>query len=271
MPKVDRSGVKIDYEVVGTGKKEIVLINGMGRDRNSWIMQRHALSERFTLILYDHRGCGKSDSPKDGYDMPNLVEDLKSVIEAAGFKRPVLMGVSMGGIVAQSFAVTYPDSIGGLVLISTSAGKPGLGNLTKRFEQYVKDMPDCDPEERVKRGLTLIFSLEFVEKNREAIDALIPGFMESSASPEVYNELLPRLKDYSIYDKLNSIKVPVLVLAGDADAIVDPENTRELARVIPGAREIIYPGAGHGLVIERYEDLNRDVIDFISKLDEKKQ
>lgn len=270
MPKVNRSGVNIDYEVVGSGPKKIVLINGMGRDRNSWVMQKHALSERFSVILYDHRGCGKSDSPKDGYDMPNLVEDLKSVMEAARFDKPVLMGVSMGGMVAQSFAVTYPDMFGALVLISTAAGKPGLGNLTEQFERYVKDMPGCEPEERIKRGLALIFSPEFVKKNKEAIDALIPGLMESSASPEVYNELLPNLKDFSTYDRLSGIEAPVLVLSGDADAIVNPENTRELARVIPGAREIIYPGAGHGLVIERYEELNRDVIEFVSGLEGKK-
>ncbi len=270
MPKVDRNGIKIDYEVVGSGPKRIVLINGMGRDRNSWIMQRHALSERFTLLLYDHRGCGKSDRPKEGYDMPNLVVDLKSVMGAAWFKKPILMGVSMGGMVAQSFAVTYPDMLCGLVLVSTSAGKPGLGNLTNQFEQYVKNMPGCDPEERVKRGLKLIFSPEFVEKNKATIDVLVPGFIESSASPEVYNELLPRLKDFSVYDRLNGIKVPVLVLAGDADAIVDPENTREIARMITGAREVIYPGAGHGLVIERHEELNGDVIDFVSQLEEKR-
>jgi pimeloyl-ACP methyl ester carboxylesterase len=270
MPKVNRNGVNIDYEVTGPGQKEIVLINGMGRDRNSWVMQKHALSERFTLLLYDHRGCGKSDSPKDGYDMPNLVEDLKSVLEAARLERPVLMGVSMGGMVAQSFAVTYPNMLGGLVLISTAAGKPGLGNLTRQFEQYVKDMPGFDPEERIERGLDLIFSPEFVKENREAIDAMIPGLMENSASPEVYNELLPNLKDFSVYDGLGGIEASALVLSGDNDAIVDCENTRELGRVIPNAREIIYPAAGHGLIIERFQELNKDVIEFVSGLEEKK-
>jgi pimeloyl-ACP methyl ester carboxylesterase len=263
MPKVERNGVNIDYEVIGSGP-EVVLINGMGRDRNSWIMQRHALSQRFTLILYDHRGCGKSDRPKEGYDMPTLVEDLKSVIAAAGFEKVTLMGVSMGGMVAQSFAVTYPNLTDRLVLISTAAGKPGLKNLTEEFEQYVLDMPTFTPEERVTNGLKLIFSPEFVQKNENMIDALIPGLVENSASPEVYNKLLPRLRNHSVYERLKSIKAPALVVAGDKDAIVNCENSEELARAIAEAQKKIYPGAGHGLTLERAEELNGDIIDFLT-------
>lgn len=264
MPKVEIDGVNIDYEVIGSGP-EVVLINGMGRDRNSWIMQRHALSQRFTLVLYDHRGCGKSDRPRGGYDIPTLVEDLKSVIEAAQLEKANLMGVSMGGMVAQSFAVTYPELVDRLVLISTAAGKPGLRNLSEQFERYVVDMPTYTPEERVTKGLKLIFSPEFVQKNKEMIDSLIPGLVENSAPPEVYNKLLPHLKDYSVYDRLKSIKAPALVLAGDKDTIVDCENTGVLARAIDGAEKKIYPGAGHGLILERAEELNGDVIDFLTQ------
>jgi pimeloyl-ACP methyl ester carboxylesterase len=263
MPQAERSGVKIDYEVVGSGP-EVVLINGMGRDRNSWVMQKHALSEKCKLLLYDHRGCGKSDRPDDGYNIPDLVEDLKAVIDAAGFDKPTLMGLSMGGMIAQYFAVTYPDKVKSLVLISTAAGKTGLRNLTEVFEEYVNNMPNLTPEESIRNGLKLILTPEFIENNQETIDALIPGFIENSATPEVYNKLLPNLKDFSVYDKLKSINVPTLIMTGDIDAIIDYENTKALTAAIPGAKEIVYAGAGHGLTLERATELNAEAIRFLT-------
>jgi len=203
MPQAERNGIKIDYEVVSSGP-EVVLVNGMGRDRNSWVMQKHALSEKYKLLLYDHRGYGKSDHPDDGYNIPDLVEDLKSVIDSAGFDKPSLMGISMGGMIAQYFAVTYPDMVKSLVLISTAAGKTGLRNLTEVFEEYVNNMSNFGPEERIKNGLTLILTPEFIE------------------------------------------------------------NTKVLTSAIPGANEIIYPGAGHGLILERATEVNAEAIRFLT-------
>ena len=265
MPEVTRDGVKLDYEVVGTGPP-LILINGMGRDRTAWIFQKHPLSERFTLVLFDNRGCGKSDRPPEGYDIPTLTGDLKAVIEAAGFERIALMGISMGGMIAQYFAVTYPEMVSSLVFIATAAGKPGLKNLTPAFEEYVKSMPSMSPEERVMAGMKLILTPKYLEENRETIEALLPTTIENSASPEVYNMLLPAIKGFSVFDKLPTIKVPTLVIAGEKDEIVDPENTRALASAIPGAEEIIYPDIGHGPILERWEELNSEVLRFFADI-----
>src|SRR5271169_6868705 len=123
MPFADNQGTKIYWDERGTGAP-ILLIMGLGYPSAMWHRSRPALSASYRTIALDNRGSGQSDVPPGPYSIPLMASDAAAVLDAAGVTKAHVFGVSMGGMIAQEFALQYPERVRSLILGCTSAGGP---------------------------------------------------------------------------------------------------------------------------------------------------
>src|SRR6516162_8207183 len=124
MPHVKVGDIQIYYEIHGTGAQTLTLIRGLGADLSTWFPQIPEFSKYFKTVLFDNRGAGRTDKPDAPYSMRQMADDTNGLLEALDIRRTALLGMSMGGAIAQEFAINYPEKLSSLVLVCTSFGGP---------------------------------------------------------------------------------------------------------------------------------------------------
>jgi pimeloyl-ACP methyl ester carboxylesterase len=254
-----RDGIRLAYEVNGTGDPTIVLLPAwMVTNRRMWAAQVTALSASFRVVTYDARGSGESDRPLDpaAYAPEELVADLLTVLDTTGTDEALLVGNSLGGLVALLAAARHPDRVTGLALIGPTVDVTGttpsaLQLATARFDTEV------EPGDGWARY------------NRHAWERDYPGFVDwfvgTALGPEgtagqraagiaAGLDNTPEVLAATVKSRVEKasglravaavVRCPALVLTGDRDAICPPEWGRALARRL-GARHVELPGAGH--------------------------
>jgi pimeloyl-ACP methyl ester carboxylesterase len=229
VPRISVNGLKLFYEAEGSGEP-VVLIPGFASGRAIWSMQTPALVRHFRVISFDPRGISASDKPEGPQTIGLLADDLAHLLETLGIAAVHVVGVSFGGFVAQEFALKYPSMTRKLVLCCTSFGGPN----------HV--LPAADT-------LKAFASSEWVDSDE------VPD--------HVYRSQLEAAKNFNSEPRIERIVGPTLVLTGDADAIVPVQNSRNLAAKIPGAQLTIIEGGSHTFFIERADEFNQTVTEFL--------
>jgi pimeloyl-ACP methyl ester carboxylesterase len=258
MPFVENQGTKIYWDEQGQGAP-VLLIMGLGYPSVAWHRTRPSLSQHFRTIAFDNRGVGLSDVPPGPYSIATMASDAAAVLDAAGITRAHVFGISMGGMIAQEFALQYPARTRSLILGCTSAGGPSA----VRAERKVADV-------MMARGMTL-------EQAREAI---LPYIYDASTPREKIEEdlslrrrWLPSLQGYMAqlqgilawesYSRIAQIAVPTLVIHGMSDALVPPGNGELIAQRIPGAKLVLLEHASHLFVTDQTEAAHKEILEFL--------
>ena len=268
MPEALVNGVNLYYETRGSGFP-LVLIAGLGHGCWSFFRQVDDLARNFQVIVFDNRGVGRSDRPKEGYSISIFAEDTASLLRALGIEQAHVLGASMGGYVAQTLAWSRPELVEKLVLVSTMFGGPSARPMPPSALAFFTSRPQGTPEEIVKQGLALATSDGFVEKNPDIV-AKVAKFQLARPQPgSAYIGQLTAcsafLADPTTESRLGDIKARTLVVAGRNDKVVPAENAVLLSERIPSSRAVIMEDAGHLLFIERPREFNELVRDFLLK------
>ncbi len=129
MPKAKVNGINISYSVGGKGEP-LFLIMGLGREGGDWVLQRRVFQKYFRVITFDSRGAGKSDKPGEPYTIKSMADDTVALMDYLKIGKAHVLGVSMGGMIAQEMAINYPERVGKLVLVSTTPGRD-VGGRTR--------------------------------------------------------------------------------------------------------------------------------------------
>jgi pimeloyl-ACP methyl ester carboxylesterase len=249
MPHVDVNGERLYYETTGQGPP-LALIRGLSRSLRFWGPFVDELKAHFTLVLYDHRGIGRSPIAARDFRIKDLASDLASLLLAIGVERAHVLGLSLGGMVAQRLALDHPHRVDKLVLASTTAG-----GVQSRF-------PRVD---------TLAF-LALTNRLPVATDAKMqaPRIVSPRAArarPEIASSWIPHLEAepldgnvvfhqalagalHHVYHRLSTLAHETLVITGTADRLIPAINSRRMATRIPRARLVELPGLGHDIVAE---------------------
>ena len=239
------------YERRGSGAP-LLLITGFGISGAVFepVLDRYA--ERFSCIVFDNRGSGRSQAPLRPTSMPELAADAVGLLDELGIASAHVYGVSMGGMIAQEVALRFPERVRGLVLGCTSPGGPRAVRQTVRELRAVATAAAGAPRSPVDSTLAaVLFSERFRRDEPERAHFLLEHFRRHlPAAQGVAAQLLASVFHDTV-SRLDQVQAPTLVLHGERDVMAPLGNARMLAERIPNAELAIVPGAGHAYALER--------------------
>jgi pimeloyl-ACP methyl ester carboxylesterase len=247
MPFVERQGYRIHYQSFGPpGAPPLLLVMGLGMGADAWDSLPVKLAEWFHVITVDNRGVGESTPSPGGFRIRDMADDAASVLDAAGVDSASVFGISMGGMIAQELVLRYPERVRSLVLGATFGShlrsrKPSPG--VARDLLLVGLLSRRGPLQR------LLVSDEFIAGNQERFGRWL-GAIRHAPRSAVRRQLVA-IALHEAESGLYHLKTPTLVISGDRDRLVPVENSRRLSRIIPRARLVELPGAGHAFPFER--------------------
>jgi pimeloyl-ACP methyl ester carboxylesterase len=247
--KVD--GAQIAYRRIGNGRP-LVVLNGFAATSADWdpsFIDRLASSNQ--VILLDNRGIGRSTDDGQPFDIAKLADDVVRVVEALGIERTSFLGWSMGGFIAQTFALQHPERINKLILLSTAPGGADADRASAEVWSRLIDMSGT-PHEQARRLLSLLFPSDIAESvYREFGDVVAAA--RAQLSPDLINRQAAAIEAWhktGIGNQLREINAPVLIAAGTADVVVPPSNALKLVNAIPGAWLAQFNGGGHAFMAQ---------------------
>jgi 3-oxoadipate enol-lactonase len=258
MPFIQNQGAKIYWDEQGHGAP-ILLIMGLGWPSYLWHRTRPVLATRFRTIALDNRGVGQSDVPPGPYSMALMASDAAAVLDAAGVERAHVFGLSMGGMIAQEFALQYPKRVESLLLGCTAPGGTHAVVAEPAATQLLFAR-DLSPEELSRAINPFIYDSGTPQ---ERIDADFVLRKQWFARPEGYMAQLQAILAWEAYSRLPQITAPTFVIHGESDRLVPPANGKIIAERIPGAKLVMIPNASHILSTDQPDAVHRAVLDFL--------
>jgi pimeloyl-ACP methyl ester carboxylesterase len=256
------NGIDLYYEVRGSGEP-LLLIMGLGANTTSWFRQVPAFSREYQVIAFDNRGAGRTDKPNEPYSMGQMADDASGLLDHLGIPSAHVFGMSLGGMIAQELVLRSPERVRTLVLGGTMAGGPTAIFAGPEVVQQFISLAGMPVVQAIEAGLRLIYSESYIkEKKGELVRRMIINAYLTAPMYAIQHQFMA-IVGFNTTTRLPEITAPALVLAGTADRVIPIENSRNLAAGITGARFVEFEGAGHGFLVERAEDANAAVLDFL--------
>ncbi len=262
MPKKSINGIDLYYEVKGDGPP-LVMIQGLGYSSRFWFEQVPELQKKFELVLFDNRDVGKSEILDQGYQIKDMARDVKGLVDELDLGRVNVLGLSMGGYIAQHFALEWPGLTDKMILVSTHAGGPEYLAETGDLWEEILDVEGLTVREVYRKGYRYSVSEEFFA-DEETIEGLIDMKVEDAQPQDAYQRQFQAASEFDLSDRLNEIEAETLIIAGKEDRVVPTKFAEKLKEEIPNAGLQVVEGAAHLVHLEKPEKLNSLVIDFLS-------
>ena len=251
---------RMDYVRFGSGKRPLIILPGLGDGLTTvkgtalpMALTYRLFGKEFTVYMFSRpqplpQGCSTRD----------MAADLKRAMDLLGITKADVLGVSMGGMIAQHLAADYPERVGKLILTVTCSRPNPM--LTGAIDQWVDLAKKGNHTALMDSNVRMIYSDGYYRKNKW----LVP-IMGALTRPKSYDRFLIQAeacRSHDCFDRLNTIFCPTLVIAGGQDAVLGADPSQEIAGRIPGARLITYPQWGHG-VYEEEPAFNKTVLSFL--------
>jgi pimeloyl-ACP methyl ester carboxylesterase len=262
---VEVSGAPLYYEVAGTGPALVLLHEGIA-DLRMYDDQFGDFARRYKVVRYDFHGFGRSGTPTEAYSHH---EALRGLLDHLGIRRTALLGMSLGGIVAIDFTLTYPDRVGALCLLAAGVGGYPTSQQTITLFAPLADAFKAGDFARAIE-LTVRFWVDGMLRRPDEVDPVVRERVRV-----MYTEVLRRSRDGGrpadqleppAYTRLAEIAVPTLVVVGSGDVPAILEQADLVARSIPGTRKVVLPRVAHVLNMELPAEVNQIVLDFLAEV-----
>lgn len=238
------------------------MIMGLRRNVEWWYRQVPDLSKYFKVLIFDNRGSGRTEKPVMDYSIRLFADDTAGLMEAHDIKKAHILGVSMGGYIAQELTINYPERVRSLILGCTSAGgKRAVLMSPERLKKFTAN-EGLSPEQILQKDMDIYFSDKFVQENPERIKEFIEISLRYYQPPDAFMRQFNACLRHDTVNRLNQITVPTLIASGDDDPLIPPENSRILKEIIPHSELILFPGRRHCFFLEGAERFNRMAINF---------
>jgi 3-oxoadipate enol-lactonase len=258
-------GTRIHYEVTGLTKRApVLLVQGLGGEKNSWNLQRAALALRHRTIAFDNRGAGRSDKPDGKYNLEEMADDAIAVLDAAGIENAHVVGLSMGGAISQIIALKHPNRVRSLTLVATACR-----NHAWREELLQSWATTAENEGMTAVGKEAARWMIGPRSFRRVLPAL--GWMGPLQLFNPANAFVSQVKailstdDGALNTELANIVCPTMVVVGNQDVLTPRGDAEEIASLIPTAELVVISGGAHGLHIEHASTFNRILLEFLGR------
>jgi 3-oxoadipate enol-lactonase len=259
MPYAVNRGIQLYWEEHGSGPP-VLLIMGLSFTHEMWFRVLPYLAKQYRVIAFDNRGMGRSDVPRGPYLIRRMAGDARAILEAADVPAADVVGASMGGMVAQELALRFPESVRRLVLACTSHG--GFFSSWPDFSRFPRRAKWSRPDQIERALIPLLYAsstprhcIEEDLQIRSGCKWCYKGFFGQ----------LTGILAWSSYRRLPHIDVPTLVIHGEDDRLVPPQNGKFVASRIPGAQFRLVPKAGHMLLTDQPEICAEIVLSFLGE------
>ncbi len=254
MPTIHANGIDIYYEICGSGQP-LTLIMGMGCSARQWQWMVPVFAKSFKVITFDNRGVGRSGKPDMDYSTGMFADDTRALLDVLGISRTHLFGVSVGGMVAQRFALKYSGMVDRLVLGCTMSSFTHIPPAPEDLET-LQEAQIVSPEEGAGKMMSLFLSEGFVNEEPEHTARLKEVMMleKEEQGMEALFMQLGAAREHNTLEEVRDITVPTLVISGTKDPIAPVENARFLAEQIPGSTLMEITGGYHAFWVERFEE-----------------
>lgn len=259
MPYTSNKRVRIYWEEGGSGDP-LLMIMGLGFSMVMWRDLRQVLSGRFRVILLDNRGVGRSGVPLVPFPMASMAQDAACVMDAAGVRSAHVLGMSMGGMIAQELALNFPDRVRKLVLGCTSCGGPNSIRADPQVLRVLSPRPFASRKARMEKLVPFIYD---PQTPRERIEADLEVVRRNMPPLLGYLGQLYAIMTWDAYDRIPMIKSPTLVIHGLTDQLVPAGNAGILASRIPDAKLVLLPNASHIFPTDQPELSRKELLGFL--------
>jgi pimeloyl-ACP methyl ester carboxylesterase len=263
MPYAERNGAKIYYESRGEGPV-LLLLEGLGYGLWMWRGQSPKLESRFRLLLLDNRGVGQSTPLTAPYSMTEFARDALAVLDAEGVDRAAVLGPSMGGFIAQTIATLAPSRVSALILSCTSAGGPtSQGIPPATWAEMTRVVPNESAVDRLRRTMSLALTASFPRERTTEFETILADRLASPTDPTQWTFQAMSGLTFDARESDARIAVRTLITTGTEDRVVPWTNSIALYRVIPNASLALFRGQNHLHLLERAEEFNRTIEEFL--------
>jgi 3-oxoadipate enol-lactonase len=255
------NGCRLAYELRGAGAP-LVMIRGAQGDQTMFSGLAAAFAPKFRVLTFDQRGSGLSDKPDVPYTIAMLADDTAALMDHVGFADAHVIGVSMGGTIAQELALRHPDKVRSVVLGCTTPGGtrairasgPAMGAYSTQ---------EMSAEERGRALAEAAFTKGYIERHPEIVTSMIESRRQRPIDPVGFAHRMKAILTHDAYDRLPQIKCPTLVITGKDDALIPSENSRIIAERIAGSRLVILEPAGHCFWLEQPDRSYQAIAEFL--------
>jgi pimeloyl-ACP methyl ester carboxylesterase len=269
MPKATVGDLEIAYDLAGSGPP-VAMINGIGAARSGWLLQVPALAQYFTVLTFDNRDVGETGAGSNPrtYGMKQFADDLAGLMDAIGWRSAHIVGASMGGAIAQEFAIGYPERTRSVSIVcSWPKSDPWMVELMTQWDDVFQ------AQGRVAWDRTTwlwVFTERFFNANPDPVPDLLRA-SEQAPFPQTLDCYLRQSAAFKAHDalaRLPSINAPAHVIVGEVDIYTPPRYSIEIANAIPGATLTVIPEGGHGIFWEQTELFNRSLGNFLLEVEQ---
>lgn len=261
MPTIQSADADIYYEVTGSGSP-VMLIAGLGGAGPSWGPQVALFARNHTVILPDHRGTGRSTHTPKGQTIAQHASEFAAIIDKVGLGPAHLVGSSTGGAIAQVMALEHPAQVKTATIASSWARVDPF--FKRQFEARAKMISAAGVEAAMEMGALFLFDPRFQMTNQPVVKGWVDAAIKGATNIDIALKRMDMILAHDRLDELGRIKVPALVIVGEADFCTPPHLSEQMAEAIPGAELAKLPG-GHFFYMEHPEAFLERVETFIGK------
>jgi pimeloyl-ACP methyl ester carboxylesterase len=264
MPKIKINDIKMYNESYREGPP-LVMIMGIGGNTDYWPLRFiEKLSEKFKVIVFDNRRYGQSDKPDIEYSMKIFADDTVGLMNALNIEYTHILGLSMGGTIAQELVLSYPERINKLVLCSTNCGfsKSSLAS-PEALKIMMQPREESTPEEISRKSMSARLTEKFIKENPEVIEEYIQRECRNPTPPKIYKRQIDAILKFNTYKRLKTINRPTLIIQGKQDLLSPVQNAELLANSIKGAKLAIFKYIAHDIFSQDSEIVLKTLIEFL--------
>ncbi len=272
MPYINVNDIKIYYEIHGPSDGfPLVLLEGWGVAIWTWFRQLESFSQKYKVIIFDNRGAGKTSKPDEEYSIQMFADDAKGLLDALGIKHTHVLGISMGGYIAQQLTISHPEMVAGLAISSTAFGAANKraiqasDKMLAAMFTYPTETISLEQAMAIRRSTA--WSEEFLNANKPLLNQMDRWVLDNPQPDYARGRQAQASLDFDSESHLHEIKSPTLILHGQKDKVVPPENADMLLELIPNSKLVFFEDGPHRIEVERHTQFNQTILDFYEQVD----
>ena len=261
--KINVNGINVNYLLDGPASTPVVtLSHSLATDLSMWDPQMSVLTARYRVLRYDTRGHGGTDAPAGAYTLPQLAEDARAMLKALGVARTHWIGLSMGGMIGQTLALSSPELFQSLSLCDTSSRIPA--EMKSAWADRIKTAETQGMEPLVEPTIGRWLTASFRESRKDVVDTV--RAMIRSTKPQGYAGCCHAISQLDLTDKLSAIKIPTLIVVGEEDQGTPVAASQAIQARIAGSELKILKSAAHLANLEQPEAFTAALTAFLARV-----